>query len=82
MGFEASEHARQMLEERQIPDEWMWRTVTCPERIETAADGNTHFIKSIPEHGGRLLRVVVNQSVSPYRIVTLFFDRRLLRRQL
>jgi len=55
----------------------MWRTIHQPDRVEMGTDGNTHYIKAIPEHGGRFLRVVVNPHVQPNRIVTLFFDRRL-----
>jgi len=81
MGFELSAHARDMLHEREIPEEWMWRTLTSPERQEVCADGNMHYIRSIPEHGGRFLRVVVNPTVTPNRIVTVFFDRRLRRQR-
>jgi hypothetical protein len=59
----------------------MWRTLASPERQEVGAKGNIHYIKSIPEHGGRFLRVVVNQTVTPSRIVTVFFDRRLRRQR-
>jgi hypothetical protein len=59
----------------------MWRTVDEPDSTETGVDGNTHYTKAIPEHGGRFLRVVVNPHVQPKRIVTLFFDRRLGRQR-
>ncbi len=75
--IEPSQHARDMLEEREIPEEWMWRTIDEPDQTEIGADGNTHYVKAIPEYGGRFLRVVVNPHVQPERIVTLFFDRRL-----
>lgn len=60
---EPSEHAKDMLRERNIPEEWMWRAI------------------DIPEHGGRFLRVIVNHHVTPKRVVTLFFDRRLGRQE-
>jgi hypothetical protein len=31
----------------------------------------------VPEHGNRVLRVVVNVQVTPERVVTLFFDRKM-----
>jgi hypothetical protein len=77
--IELSEHAHDMLRERNIPEEWMWRAVEAPDRTEIGMDHNTQYIKSIPEHGRRLLRVVVNHQLTPQRIVTLFFDRRLRR---
>ena len=75
--IEPSRHARDMLEEREIPEEWMWWTIDEPDQTEIGADDNTHYVKAIPEYGGRFLRVVVNPRVQPERIVTLFFDRRL-----
>ncbi|MCH8267490.1 MAG: DUF4258 domain-containing protein [Acidobacteria bacterium] len=67
-----STHAKTMLEERRIQEEWAMRTIQNPDRYEESEDGNGHYIKSIPEHGGRFLRVVVNPSVSPKRILTVF----------
>ena len=74
-----SEHAKDMLIERHISQEWVWRTIDSPDNAETLADGNTHFTKAIEENEGRILRVVVNMNVEPNRIVTVFFDRRLRR---
>ena len=79
--FEFSSHARSVLQERNIPEEWLWRTINFPDRTEVGTDNNIHYMKSIPEHGGRFLRVVVNPYVFPKRIVTVFFDRRLKRRR-
>ncbi len=79
--IEFSAHAKGMLTERKISEEWVWRTVNSPDSRETGADNNTHYTKAIPEHGGRILRVVVNPQVVPNRIVTVFFDRRLKRKK-
>lgn len=75
--FEFSSHARDMLQERHVPEEWVQRTFRSPDYTEVGADDNIHYIKAIPEFGGRLLRVVVNPNQTPIRVVTLFFDRRL-----
>ncbi len=75
--MELSRHAQDMLHEREIPEEWLWRTVRNPDRSEEITQGTTHYIKAIPEQGGRFLRVVVNTRVRPNQVVTLFFDRRL-----
>ena len=72
-------HAGDVLQERKIPEAWVWRTIHSPDRTDVGADNNIHYIKAIPEHGGRCLRVVVNPHVTPKRVVTLFFDRRLRR---
>ena len=33
------------------------------------------FFRPVPEYGDRVLRVVVNTSVVPWRVVSVFFDR-------
>ena len=68
-----------MLTERGIAREWIERTINEPEQMETHIDGTHHYLRKIPEHGNRWLRVVVNTSVEPNRKVTAFFDRRLRR---
>ncbi|GIW52261.1 MAG: hypothetical protein KatS3mg081_1616 [Gemmatimonadales bacterium] len=50
-----------------------------PEREEVMEDGTVHYIRAIAEYGGRYLRVVVNPSAKPQRVVTVFFDRRIRR---
>ncbi len=74
---EFSKHARDVMRERNIPQAWVRRTTDAPDRADAAADGTRHYIKAIPEHGGRFLRVVVNPAFTPQRVVTVFFDRRL-----
>jgi hypothetical protein len=76
--IELSAHAKDMLEERKILEEWVWRTISTPDSKKKYADGDTmHYMKAIQEREGRVLHVVVNQNVQPHRIVTVFFDRRL-----
>ncbi len=65
------------MRERGIPEEWAKRAIAAPDRPDHPADGTTQYIKAIPEHGGRFPRVVVNPGVTPMRVVTAFFDRRL-----
>lgn len=74
-----SRHFRDMLIERSIRLEWTDEAVAEPDRIEESADGTRHYLKQIPEHGNRWLRVVVNPEVEPPVRVTAFFDRRLRR---
>jgi hypothetical protein len=77
-----SAHFRDMLKERRIRLEWADRTVRDPDGVEDHHDeGTRHFLKCIPEFGGRWLRVIVNVTEEPNKRVTAFFDRR-LRRQL
>lgn len=77
--YEFSEHAYDMLRERNIRDSWVKLTIEDPEKKELKEDGTIHYIRAIEQYGGRYLRVVVNPDVRPQRIVTLFFDRRIRR---
>ena len=77
MSYELTRHARHVLEERQIPAAWMERALTSPALVElSAADATleSRFVR-IAEHGNRVLRVVVNKSVVPLRVVRVYFDR-------
>ena len=78
--FELSSHARDMLTERGISEEWLWQTIESFDIQERGADGNLHYMKSIRAKEDRILRVIVNDRVTPYKIVTVFFDRRMSRR--
>ena len=75
-----SSHARAMLRERNIAEEWVWRTIATPDSKHSGSDQNTHYMKAIEEHAGLVLHVIVNPHVKPRRVVTVFFDRRLGRK--
>jgi hypothetical protein len=79
MNFEFSKHARKVLEERKILIEWVERTVAAPElRLPDPDDAAVERrYRRIPEFGGRVLRVAVNNTVEPERVVSVFFDRRM-----
>ncbi|MCD6337806.1 MAG: DUF4258 domain-containing protein [Verrucomicrobia bacterium] len=77
--YQFSEHAYNMLRERNIRETWVRLVIKDPERQEIMEDGTVHHIRAIEEYGGRYLRVVVNPDVKPQRIVTVFFDRRIRR---
>jgi len=81
MDFRLSTHIQDMLKERNIPEEWLWRSVNDPDWENTGEDKNIHYFKSIIEHGERILHVVVNPRVSPKKVVTAFFDRRARRQK-
>jgi hypothetical protein len=70
-------HFRNMMEERGIPQEWIERCLNNPDALDDCPDGTRHFIKQIPEFEDRWLRVIVNMNATPPKGVTLFFDRRL-----
>ena len=72
-----SKHAVEMMEERSISEDWIWHVLNESENTFTGEDGNFHFTQAIAEKENRILHVVVNPTVSPKRVVTVFFDRRL-----
>ena len=72
-----SKHAAEMMEERSIPEDWVWRVLNEADHKFIGEDGNLHFTKSIVEKEERVLHVVVNSGISFNRVITMFFDRRL-----
>ncbi len=72
-----TKHCEDMLKERSIIKIWVELTVNEPEKLEDKAVGTTHYFRRIPEYGNRWLRVIVNTSEEPNKIITVFFDRRL-----
>ena len=72
-----TKHFRDMLIERKIKLEWVDQALSSPDKVMSEPDGTTHYLRRIPEHGNRWLRVVVNTMVKPNKAVTVFFDRRL-----
>jgi hypothetical protein len=70
-------HASTMLTEREIDRGWVEITISNPE--ETEADPNranvVRAFRTIPERGGRTLRVVYSMSDNQIRVITAFFDR-------
>jgi len=75
--YELTNHAKKALAEREIPVEWLERTLGAPELTLPDPDDPEveRRFRKIPEFGGRVLRVAVNTTVEPVRIVSVFFDR-------
>jgi hypothetical protein len=55
----------------------MERVIAKPSLVQTRATDSTleSRLAKIPEHGGRVLRVVINRTVVPERVVSVYFDR-------
>jgi hypothetical protein len=79
MKFNLTKHAKKALAEREIPLEWVERTLAMPELSLPDPDDATveRRFRRIPEFGGRVLRVAVNTAVEPNRVVRVFFDRQM-----
>jgi hypothetical protein len=74
-----SEHAKQRITERGILLEWIVQTLEEPQQIEPhVTDPELRYAyRCIPERGERVLKVVYNATNDPWRIVTVYFDRKL-----
>lgn len=79
MKFELTKHAKSALAEREIPIEWVERTLSVPELRRPDPDDVEveRRFRRIPEFGNRVLRVAVNTKVEPNRVVSVFFDRKM-----
>jgi hypothetical protein len=77
MNYALTEHAKKMLTEREIPLEWLVRVLNEPVLREPDPDDAAleRRYRPIPEFEGWVLRVVVNATVEPIRVVSVFFDR-------
>ncbi len=77
MIYEITKHAKKVMEERGILDDWVAKTFSSPEftRPDPKDAQVEQRFRRIPEFGGRILRVVVNKTVEPKRILSVFFDR-------
>jgi hypothetical protein len=77
MNYTLTEHAKTMMTERGIPLEWLERVLNEPVLREPDPDDASleRRYRPIPEFDGRVLRVVVNATVEPLRVVSVFFDR-------
>lgn len=77
MRYELSAHAVTVMAEREILEIWVERVLVSPERTEPDATDPLlrHALGRIPERDDRVLRVVYNETVHPWRVVTAYFDR-------
>ncbi|NBV86585.1 MAG: DUF4258 domain-containing protein [Verrucomicrobia bacterium] len=76
MEYQLSKHAAKVLEERQISIAWLEQTLsfsepTLPDPYDTEVE---RCSRKIPECEGQV-RVAVNVTVTPNRVVSVFFDR-------
>ena len=79
MKYQLTKHAQHVLQEREIPIEFMESVLQNPQlSIPDENDPELeHLLAKIPEFGGRVLRIIVNKKVDPDRIVTVYYDRKM-----
>ena len=63
--------------EREIPVEWIRLTLEDPDRREADRRevGVELFYAKIAAYENRVLKVVVNVQVDPWRVMSVYFDR-------
>ena len=79
MGLSFTVHARTVMAEREISPAWVEAVVDSPgfEVTDPNDPTLTRFYGRVPERDNRIMRVVVNTTTDPWRVVTVFFDRRM-----
>lgn len=72
-----TQHAHDVVDERELDPEWIERTVRAPEWTipDPRRPGVERRFRAIPEFGGRTLRVACYETTLNIRILTVFFDR-------
>ncbi len=75
--YELTAHAETVMAERKIQAEWVNRVLQSPGRTEPDKFDPElrHALGRIGEQDDRILRVVYNVAVNPWRVVTVYFDR-------
>ena len=70
-------HARTVMAERGIAEAWVAETVARPDWTEPDPTdlALTRYFRTIPERGGRTLRVVARTEGAETVVVTAFLDR-------
>ncbi len=78
MEYRLTSHAEKTIAERGIDKCWIELILSHPARVEIDRHDSAlrHALGRIPEHGDRVLRVIYNAEVSPWVVVTAFFDRK------
>jgi hypothetical protein len=76
--YRLTAHAKNAIAERRISLAWIFRVPDNPLALEVdrADPALRHALGRIPERGDRILRVVYNETVKPWSVVTAFFDRK------
>lgn len=72
-----TKHAENAIMERELEQTWIEKVTREPEwsRPDPRRLGVERRFRTIPEFGGRVLRVVCLETADEIRILTAFFDR-------
>lgn len=77
MDYALSQHAADVMREREIRREWLEAALVAPalRQPHEADPALGYALLPIAERDGRVLRVVYNHSTEPWTVVTVYFDR-------
>jgi len=75
MKFKLSAHAKDVMENRHLKEEWVFRIIKKPSLIIKIKEDEEHVYGSIDEYNSRCLKVVINPLNSV--VVTAYFDRKM-----
>ena len=77
--FDLTHHAESAMVKRKIKKKWLERVLEAPQRIEPDSTDPMleHRLGMISECENRVLRVIINPHMKPFRVITLFFDRKI-----
>lgn len=82
MEYELTQHATEVILEREIKFQWIDLTLNDPTITQSDPEDPEleHYFRRIEDCGNRVLRVVFNKTTKPIRIVTVYFDRTMEKR--
>ena len=66
-------HAKDMLREREILEQWVLQAINVPDEKSMGDDGNMHYFKSLRERENRFLHVVVNETPNQTALLPYFW---------
>ena len=77
MDYILSQHAADVMREREIRQEWLEAALSAPalRQPHEADPVLSYALLPIAERDGRVLRVVYNHTIEPWKVVTVYFDR-------
>lgn len=77
MNFVLSQHAADVMRERDIKREWIEAALASPvlRQPHETDPALRYALLPIAERDGRVLRVVYNHTIEPWKVVTVYFDR-------
>jgi hypothetical protein len=70
-------HARIVIQEREIPEEYIRRVIRRPDWVMPDSENPDleHYLGKIDELNGRVLRVVLKKTVDFINVITVYYDR-------